>query len=296
MLPWYRKSETYKNYWHMDKNEYPYKVYFYENGVYSCKDKFPITYSTKETATKEQFLIHVQSAFEQLNNLNLGVSFKYVGTDTTDRDDLAFLMKDGINAVVYYFNYKWGGLSAPFSRNEFGIKVDLVNNIRKEWFIGCLRHEMTHALGFAHKDDDFNGIKSQLIINGLDGLGEFSADTIHGIKTLYDVPSKFVINGTIKDHNKEIENQQVFIYDSRNKGVLYQSPVDGNGYFEFRIDNVIPKFGLLAIGKKDGYLFGGLRLHRMLGKNMKGYQFNDVKLNNYCSDVGFIKDRLGIKL
>lgn len=297
MLTWYRKTETYKNYWHMEKKAYPYKIFFYEKegDAYSCKDKFPITCADKTVFTKDTFTDYIQTALAQINELNIGISFEYKGYESTYRDDLAFLMKDGTNAIVYYFNYKWGGLSAPFAKNEFGIKIDLVNNIRKEWFIGCLRHEMTHALGFAHKDDDFKGITKQPVINGIDGVGEFSVDTIHGIKTVYGIESKFVINGKLNING--CENAQIFIYDAKAKNIFYQSPIDNAGYFEFRIDSPIKKFNVLVIGKKEEkYWFGKLNKDRMLGRMMKGYRFDELKLDNYCDDVGFIKDKLGIIL
>lgn len=297
MITWYRKAETYKNYWHMEKKVYPYKIFFYEKegDTYSCKDKFPITCTDKTIFTKDTFIDYVRNALDQINDFNIGISFEYKGYEPTDRDDLAFLTKDGINAIVYYFNYKWGGLSAPFSKNEFGIKIDLVNNVKKEWFVGCIRHEMTHALGFAHKDDDFKGLKGQIVINGFDGLGEFSADTIHGIKAVYDIESKFVING--QTDTVGTENAQIFIYDAKTKNILYQSPIDNTGYFEFRIDNAIKKFNILAIGKKEKkYWFGKLNKDRTLGRMMKGYRFEELKLNNYCDGVGYIKDRLGIIL
>lgn len=278
MLPWHRKVETYKNYWHMEKKVYPYRIFFYEKegDVYSCKDKFPIICANKTVFIKDAFIDYVKTALAQINDLNIGISFEYKGYESTDRDDLAFLMKDGINAIVYYFSYKWGGLSAPFSKNEFGIKVDLVNNVRKEWFISCLRHEMTHALGFAHKDDNFKGLKGQPVINGIDGMGEFSADTIHGIKAVYGVESKFVINGKLDVNG--YENAQIFIYDTEGKNILYQSPIDNTGYFEFRIDNAIKSFNVLAIGKKEEkYWFGKLNKGRRLGRMMKGPYFNASK-------------------
>lgn len=301
MLTWYRKTETYKNYWHIEKKIYPYKIIFYEKDgdVYSCKDKFPITCTDKTVFNKDTFVSYIQKALAQINDLNIGISFEYIGYESTDRDDLAFLMKDGINAIVYYFNYKWGGLSAPFSKTEFGIKVDLINNTRKEWFIGCIRHEMTHALGFAHKDDDFKGIIKQPVINGIDRLGEFSDDTIHGIKTIYNVESKFIINGKLDEDIRGIERLQIFIYNAKTKDIMYQSPIDSDGYFEFRIDKEIKRFNVLVIGKREEggkYWFGKLNKDRMLGRMMKGYEFNELKLNNYCDDVGFVKDKLGIVL
>lgn len=297
MLPWHRKTENYKNYWHMDKGNYPYKIFFYEKDgdVYSCKDKFPITCTDKTVFTKDTFTEYTKKALAQINDLNMGISFEYKGYESTDRDDLAFLMRDGINAIVYYFNYKWGGLSAPFSRTEFGIKVDLVNNTRKEWFIGCLRHEMTHALGFAHKDDDFKGITKQSVINGLNGLGEFSSDTIHGIKTIYDVESKFVINGEVDMDG--FDGAQIFIYDSKTKNILYQSPIDARGYFEFRLDYKIKQFNVLAIAKKDAlFWFGKLNKDRNLGRMMKGYRFDELEFRDSCDDLKSIKDKTGVSL
>ncbi len=297
MLPWHRKTQNYGNYWCMDKKNYPYQIFFYEKegDAYSCKDKFPITCTDKTIFTKDTFVDYIQKALAQINTLNIGISFEYKGYQSTDKDDLAFIMKDGINAVVYYYNYKWGGLSAPFSKTEFGIKLDLINNARKEWFIGCLRHEMTHALGFAHKDDDYKGILKQPVINGLDGLGEFSADTIHGIKTIYDMESKFTVNGKV-DMNG-FEEAQIFIYNSKTKNILYQSPIDAKGYWEFRLDYPIKSFNMLAIARKDEiYWFGKLKKDRILGRMMKGYEFNELKLSEYSNDLKTIKDKTGVTL
>jgi len=298
MLPWHRKTEKYGGYWHMNKGEYPYKIFFYEkeNDKYSCKDKFPITCPDKTVFTKDSFVEYIQKALKQINEMNLGITFNYLGCESTDSDDLAFLMKDGVNAMVYYFEPQWGGLSAPFSENEFGIKLALINNVRKEWFIGSIRHEMAHALGFDHKDDNYKGITKQVVINGFDNLGEFTADTIHGIKTVYDIESKYIINGNIKDTNG-LENLQVFIYNAKTKEILYQSPVDSTGYFEFRLDYPIRKFNVLAIGKKEQqYYFGKLSKHRTLGRRRGKHTLDELKLLNFCENTTFIKDRLSIVL
>lgn len=297
MLPWHYRTETYKNYWRMDKKDYPYRIFFYEKegDSHSCKDKFPIVCADKTVFTKNAFTDYIQKALVQINNLNIGISFEYKGSESTDRDGLAFLMKDGINAIVYYFNQEWGGLSAPFSQNEFGIKANLINKVRREWFIGCIRHEMTHALGFAHKDIEFKGITKQPVISGLDGLGEFSADTIHGIKTIYDSGSKFIINGEIDING--FEDAQIFIYAAKTKNILYQSPIDSKGYFEFRLDCPIKRFNVLAIAKKDGlYWFGNLKKNRVLGLRAKGYKFDELKLRDSCDNLKFIKDRTGATL
>jgi len=297
MLPWHRKTQNYGNYWHVNKKNYPYQIFFYEKegDTYSCKDKFPIICTGKTIFTKDAFADYIQKALAQINTLDMGISFEYKGYQSTDKDDLAFLMKDGVNAMVYYFKPQWGGLSAPFSENEFGIKLALINNVRKEWFLGSIRHEMTHALGFAHKDDDYKGIVKQSVIAGMDGLGEFSADTIHGIKTIYDIESKYIINGKIAING--FEKAQIFIYDSKKKNILYQSPIDAKGYFEFRLDYPIKRFNMLAIAKKDDmYWFGKLKKNRVLGRRMKGYKFNELKLNDYCNDLKFIKDKIGVSL
>lgn len=301
MLTWYRKAETYKNYWHMDKKEYPYKIFFFEkeNDIRSCVNKFPLVCIDKTTFTKESFIKYIEQALNQINKLNINIAYKFIGYESTDSDDLAFLTKDGINAVVYYGNVSWGGLSAPFSKSEFGIKLNLLSKIRKEWYIGSLRHELTHTLGFTHKDVDFQGLKDQIVLNGFDGLGEFSADTIHGIKTVYNEESKFVINGKLCEDIRGIEKLQIFIYNAKTKNIMYQSPIDSDGYFEFRLDTEIKKFNVLAIGRREGegsYWFGKLNKDRVLGRMMKGYRFDELKLNNYCDDVGFIKDKLGIIL
>lgn len=298
MLTWHGQTEKYGNYWCMDKKEYPYKIFFFEKegDSRSCGNKFPIICKNKTTFTKESFVKYIQKAFEPINKTNLGITYKFVGYENTDNDDLAFLIKDDINAIVYYSNVSWGGLSAPFSKSEFGIKLNLISKIHKEWFLSSLRHEMTHALGFAHKDIDFQGLKGQIVINGLDGLGEFTADTIHGIKTVYNIDSKFIINGNITNINS-LENSQIFIYNARTKNIMYQSPIDSNGYFEFRIDNFIKKFNILAIGKEnDKYWYGKLSKNKALKKKIKNYRFDELKMNNYCNDLKFIKDNIGIVL
>ena len=266
MLPWWYKTQTYNNYWRMNNGIYSYKVLFYEkdNDPYSCKDKFPLLLSDNYLITKDDFINIVKEAFNQINNLGFGLTFNCIGYDSTDTD-IAFNMSDNDNTLVYYWNWNYGGLSAPFSKTGFGIKLDLINKGRKEWYIGCIRHEMTHVLGFAHKGIK-NPFKNTSIIEGYKIKKEMTEDTIHGIDTIYNINTPYKIYGNVTDKNL-YEFGEAYLIDWKNKLIRYQAPIDSNCYFEFRLRKRIRKFKVLVCSKESNYLYGEtIRFNETHGK------------------------------
>lgn len=255
MRPWIRDytMREYDKFWKILPATYEYKVLFFEKEGHaqSTKDKFPITLSDKTICTKDDFVKIVQEAFEPINSYNLGLNLKYAGYDITDKENIAFDMQDNVNAITYFWKPTTGGLAAPMSQKGFGIEAYLGDRIGKDWYIGVLRHEFTHCMNFTHKDIYFKGLSHQPVISGLDGKGEFTADTLHGFKTLYGVDSKFKIIGIVEDFNeKNYEYIEVFVTDRKTKEILYQSPIDWDGYFEFRIDLPLKQFKILVVGKE----------------------------------------------
>lgn len=277
MLPWKFQHipYTYPTFWKINLGVYNYKVLFFEQEghSYSCKDKFPLTLSDNTIISKDEFVEIVKEALESLNSLNLGIKFNCIGYETTDREHIAFDMKDGINAITYFWNYKWGGFAGPMSKSEFGIKADLIHKGRREWYIGVLRHELLHCLGFTHKDNNIKSLKTTSIITGTENKGEFSLDSIHGLKTIYNIQTKYKITGGILNFNMySYDYIEAFIVNWETKELYYQSPVDINGDFEFRLDKPIKYFKLFILGKEKNKYY-------RFNKIIKPYKMNIFNKN-----------------
>ena len=120
-----------------------------------------------------------------------------------------------------------------------------------------LRHEINqHALGLGHKDRmwDYpgtsgvskthkmgnNNIAFMPLQRGFIHSGETTEDAVSGLWTVYDVTATLKITGQIKndDNNKKWfwdGYGTAYIIDHVKKECMYQSPIDQNGYFEFRL-------------------------------------------------------------
>jgi hypothetical protein len=82
----------------------------------------------------------------------------------------------------------FGGLASPMSKKGFSIKLDLVDKGEKSWYIGCIRHEMTHVLGFGHKGNKNPFYQRGIpFVAGHKQKGEMVEDTVHGFDIVYNV-------------------------------------------------------------------------------------------------------------
>ena len=302
MLPWkfQQLQYIYSNFWRINLGIYNYKVLFFEKEghPYSCKNKFPLTLSDNSIVTKDEFAEIVKEAFKSFNSLNLGITFNYIGQEITDREHIAFDTKDNINAITYFWNYKYGGLAGPMSKYEFGIKADLINRGRREWYIGVIRHELLHCLGFGHKDDNIKSLKTSPVINGLHNKGEFSEDSIHGLKTIYNIPTKYEVSGRVVDFNLySYDYIEAFIVNWKNKELCYQSPVDSLGDFEFRLDKPIKQFKLFILGKEKNKYYRFNRINKPRKMNIFNKKFTTFpSMENSARTLEEIKEITGINI
>lgn len=299
MIPWWHKEEVYGSYWRMNGGQYDYKVLFYEKegDKYSCKDKFPIVLSTGQSITKEEFVGIVREAIQQINDLDFGLRFNFTGHGVTDTDDLAWDTKDGVGAIVYYWKFSAGGLSAPFGRKDFGVKACLDGGMGREWYIGVARHEMTHALGFAHKGNMFDENTNKMpFVTGING--EMTEDTVHGFDIVYGKDTNFKILGKVADKTK-YEQGQAFLVDWGRKELVFQSPIDPNGYFEFRLRKRIKTFKILILSKEESspVWFNQIwKKPKKIGRLGKIFDLGEIKLVNSCSSLDTIEKLTKIKL
>lgn len=109
-----------------------------------------------------------------------------------------------------------------------------------------LKHEIIHGLGFGHK--------KQLVDTSMPyDRGELNKDDIHGINTIYgNVVDRKLISYIFNDMS-EYDDRQVFLV--RNKKLLYQSPIDINGYYEFNLSNEKKDFTELFLFRKGANYF-----------------------------------------
>lgn len=302
MIPWkfQHLPYTYSTFWKMNLGIYNYKVLFFEQEghSYSCKDKFPLTLSDNIVISKDGFIEIVKEAFESFNSLNLGITFNCIGHDITDREHIAFDTRDNANVITYFWNYKYGGLAGPMSKSEFGIKADLINKGRKEWYMGVLRHELLHCLGFAHKDDNIKSLKTAPVITGIKNKGEFSEDSTHGLKTIYNIATKYKITGRIFDFNiYSYDYIEAFIVNWKTKELCYQSPVDSKGEFEFSLDKPVKHFKLFILGKEKNKYYRFNRINNPQKMNIFRKEYTTFpNMENSAATLANVREITGIKI
>lgn len=302
MLPWkfQHLPYTYSTFWKMNLGIYNYKVLFFEQEghTYSCRDKFPLTLFDNTIISKDQFIEIVREAFESFNKLNLGITFNCIGHEITDKEHTAFDTKDNTNVIAYFWNYKYGGLAGPISKSEFGIKADLINKGRKEWYIGVIRHELLHCLGFSHKDNNIKSLKTTPVINGFKNKGEFSEDSVHGLKTVYNIPTKYNITGRIFEFARYYYDYiEAFLVNWKTKELLYQSPVDSKGDFEFRLDKPIKYFKLFILGKEKNKYYRFNEITKPQKMNIFNKEYNKFpNMENSATTLANIREITKIKI
>lgn len=120
------------------------------------------------------------------------------------------------------------------------------------YMLSGLRHEINqHALGLGHKDRmqdtsdgsyklGNNNIAFMPLQRGFIHSGETTEDAVSGLWTVYGVAATLKITGQLKndDNNKKWfwdGYGTAYIVDHVKKECMYQSPIDQNGYFEFRL-------------------------------------------------------------
>lgn len=303
MIPWYKDSQTYGNFWRMNYGEYPYTVYFYEKegDSTSCKDKFPIKRKDGTLFTKDDLCKKIESAMNIFNEADFGLKFTFAEHKVTEYDNTAFDMSDGKSAIVVYWNHpNWSGLSAPFSQGQMGMKISIGENVANNGVAGVIKHEMEHVLGFNHKESLFTEYldwRNADFVCKLEKPRGLSLDSLHGIDTIYNIYSDYTVCGRIRGFDKR-KNAQAYIIDWDTKKPLYQSPVDASGYYEFRLRYRLRRWKLLLLSCNDGMFYFNVPFGAREIEMKKGYRINlsVYELVDQCTSIKQLEQLTGINI
>lgn len=172
-----------------------------------------------------------------------------VGTDSTQYSRIVLCNKDATGIGGFY--------SSPF-KDRIGVYGGFQHYKENYSYMRSgIRHEINqHALGLGHKDrmSDYpensrlskthnmgnNNIAYMPLQRGFIHSGETTEDAVSGLFVVYNKSTTLKITGQLK--NNEVNKQwfwdgygTAYIVDLVKKECVYQSPIDQDGYFEFRI-------------------------------------------------------------
>lgn len=211
----------------------------------------------------------------ELNTLGFGVTFNFVphtGTLSNEKEDAYYetTIAPWINSAnsLWYIDSDADEFSrivivnpgSPQARAETNsIRIIMAGfgfyKTNREWYKSAILHEIgMHGCGFNHKDRIRNYPSSGTITNvyGNRNLGlapfqegfihpsEITEDTFSGISIAYNKTATCKVYGQIQDttNNRKWFYDGfgvAFIVDNYKKEMVYQSPIDQSGYFEFRL-------------------------------------------------------------
>lgn len=264
----------YGSLFHLQNNQsnpiqYPYKVFYY-NGT----DTANVVTDADLSAggwTRSSYAQNIANAANWYNDKHLGITFVYDGWDYTTvgisgtYDLYGAAGKTGYRGSVgIYKSLGAGGLAAPFSTNWYGMKLGLnTQNPSHDY-----DHELSHCLGFGHNFDQQGagyGNRSCWYAPVVYGIAFKGAkeDVLNGMWIAYGntfTGDYAKISGTISSNYSNFYNQgwaEAYLFNAYTKQMWYQSPVDRNGYFEFKCKLVPPNgmFILMVASRNMNYSF-----------------------------------------
>lgn len=218
MLPVGYKKRIYSEYWKLTQGSHKFQVLFHQS------IPFPIIEEKTNNKIFPEDMINdvVMKSFSEFNNFNLGVSLDFDSWDYTESTHVS-------PGTVLYEYHK--GSQAWVFQSEIMIRMGLWEGAETQGRIHTLNHEILHSVGFAHKSDGL--IKRHSPLYDSAQKPEFNDDDIHGLDVVYQYPSKYIIKGKLSDIGKYKEAEAYLV--NKRKNLKYQSPIDKNGYFEFRL-------------------------------------------------------------
>lgn len=238
--------------------------------------------------TRQNITDRISTVYNEPNLLGLGVVFVCDGYEILSND----IAPSG-HRILLYANYEYSGavLGSPRSSdsNKMVVVYSIGNTIKTD-SVSTLAHELFHVLGLAHKDG--YGNNASTIEGDIDygnphlgnmpiGMGFIAKqyngsteDSVCGFDCLYNTTTTNTVKiyGTLNSDKYPINNPDdggkifyseggcmAFLWDNYKKEIMYQMPVDKNGYFEFRIRVLPPTsqapFNLLICSKEINWRF-----------------------------------------
>jgi hypothetical protein len=226
LLPFDFKTKLYGDgdYWRIEPGKHDITLWF-------NKKIPPELLKAKEDIVVEDV---VMPMLDQFNSFGLNTQFRLKGVDLTDK---VGCMPGGIL-------YEYKAMSQCYlKQKKIAIRMGIVETSEAKGLLEVLKHEFIHALGFCHKSDNF-GIRREFY-----DKKEFNRDDVHGLDVVYNYASKIMIFGHLKSINN-YDVAEAYIMNATNE-LVYQSPIDSTGYFEFRLRKKPPDQLRFCVRAKD---------------------------------------------
>lgn len=225
MIPYKRNSLKYGSFLRLPKGVYGIDVNFYADK--SGEILFPYQFKNGKKAEDISGYVFnvVFPVFQKFSDLKLDISFVIKNINFYTDEPVIKL-----NTIVYHQNGQ--SISYALAKGVDGIKIKMGIAPQGETTIegaqAVLAHEMLHGLGFNHKDVGW--VKTRPKYYKLD---VFNPDDVHGLDVVYNYDGKYKISGYF-DQAREYPGAEVYII-SKSGDLCYQTPVDIDGFYEFRL-------------------------------------------------------------